>query len=556
MPNTVLKLKRSLISGITPDAGSLALGEVAINIADRKVWVGTGGEIAPAILISDYYGGGVSFTEGSGINITTNNQIQLDLSNGVPTTTSADKYDKLLMLDISSGGSPLGTKLVSTLNFLNYGLSTSLSTDAWDGTPTNDQRTTIAVQDANPNAFSIKTLQNASGSKLNIFKIDTDVVGGARTNIGGTELRLEPTDDIVIGTAPLTINSYSINMANVTSMTFGYNSSVSGIGSLTPSVDTGNTLGIQGNLLVTGYIETYSALGAQFSERITDLFASTLVAGNNINIDFDDTNNAISISTLGSVWDRTDATLATDIFGIPAGTIISAGTDAITVLERILYPFQPATISTFTMSGSTTVELGQNVSSPSFTWVIGNLTNADTATLGWSGLLSGSSLFVPASNQTAYNPAIGTSNSTTAGASLSFTLTVTQDDNAYANVSSTRTITWRPKIYVGRSTQSDYTNITNVTDITSGTSYFVSGTSPATPSGGTTVSSGSGFIYILVHSSINDLSTLSIDQTPGQLSAFSKVSSSHTINNGYANSSYKVYKSVNELTGSIRLDFT
>lgn len=259
MPNTVLKLKRSTTAGVTPDAGSLALGEIAINIADRKVWVGTGGEVDAPVLISDYYGslgGGSSYSEGSGININSNNEIQVDLSNGIPTTLTADKYDKLLMLDINSSGTPLGTKLVSTLNFLNYGLSASLSTDAWDGNPINDQRTTISVQDANPNAFSIKTLQNGSGSKLDIFKINTDVVSGANTSIGGTELRLEPTDEVIIGTAPLTINSYSLNMANVTSLTFGYNSTISGIGSITPSNDTGNTLYIQGNLVVTGYIET------------------------------------------------------------------------------------------------------------------------------------------------------------------------------------------------------------------------------------------------------------------------------------------------------------
>jgi hypothetical protein len=260
MPNTVLKLKRSTTSGITPAVGSLALGEVAINIADRKIWVGTGGELDSAILLSDYYGsiggGGSTYTEGMGINITTNNQIQIDLSNGVPTSLTADKYDKLLMLDITSGGSPVGTKLVSTLNFLNYGLSASLSTDAWDGNPANDQRTTIAVQDQNPNAFSIKTLQNGSGSKLDIFKIDTNVVGGANTSFGGTELRIEPTDSVVIGIAPLTINSYTLDMANVTNITFGSNSEITGIGTLIPSSSTGNTLYIEGNLVVSGYIET------------------------------------------------------------------------------------------------------------------------------------------------------------------------------------------------------------------------------------------------------------------------------------------------------------
>jgi hypothetical protein len=343
--------------------------------------------------------------------------------------------------------------------------------------------------------------------------------------------------------------------------------------------------GLSNTLLYDG-----TSFSVELAEQVRDLLASTLVAGDNVNIDvddtndtitislspdsfanllqtslvagqgieldFNDTNDTVTISAPGSIWDRSDATVATDIFGIPAGTTFTPGTDAITILERILYPFQPATISSFSMSGSTTMELGQNVSSPSFTWSIGNLANANTATLSWSGLLTGSSVFNPASNQTNYNPSVATVNSTTVGASLSFTLTVTQDDAGYSNATSTRTITWRPKIYVGRSTQSDYTNITNVSGVTGGSNYFVSGTSPDSPSGGITVSSGSGYIYILIQSSINDLSTMSIEQTPGQLSAFNKVSSSHTIYNGYANSTYKVYRSVNELTGSVRLDFT
>lgn len=258
MPNTVLKLKRSTTPGVTPDVGTLALGEVAINIADRKVWVGTGGEVDAPVLISDYYGslggGGSSYSEGSGININSNNEIQLDLSNGLTTEASIDKYDKVPFLDMTSGGSPIGTKLVSAQKFLSVGLSTSLSTAVYE--PSLDERLTIAVQDGNPNAFSIKTLQNGTGAKSDILKIDTDVIDGARTSIGGTELRLEPTSETIIGIAPLTINSYSLTMANVTSLTFGYNSSVSGIGSITPSSGTGNTLYIQGNLVVTGYIET------------------------------------------------------------------------------------------------------------------------------------------------------------------------------------------------------------------------------------------------------------------------------------------------------------
>jgi hypothetical protein len=344
-----------------------------------------------------------------------------------------------------------------------------------------------------------------------------------------------------------------------------------------------------GNGLSNSLLYDGTTFSLELAEQVRDLLASTLVAGDNVNIDvddtndtitislspdsfanllqtslvagqgiqldFNDTNDTVTISAPGSIWDRSDATIATDVFGIPAGTLFTPGTDAITILERMLYPFQPATIVSFTMSGSTIVELGQTVTSPSFSWIISNLENANTATLSWSGLLTGNNVFNPASNQTNYNPGVASVNSLNPGATLSFTLTVTQDDTAYSNNTSTRTITWRPKIYVGRSTQENFINITNVSNLTDGTNYFVSGTSPATPSGGVTVSSGAGFVYILVQSSINDLSTLSIEQTPGQLTAFSKVSNSHTINNGFANSTYKVYKSVNPLTGSVRLDF-
>ena len=549
MSDVKIKIKRSLIPGTIP--GILSLGELAINIPDKKIYIGDDSTDGNTLIFNGVSGSGSSIDVygKNGIFVDTDGGISLDLKSGSFSTQNISKSDKVPYLDFETNTTKFtNARLLFTQTFAN-----SMSDGAF-GT-VGDQRIAFAIQDGNPDSFEIKTLQNGTGGKSAIIKIDTSPVDGSRMDLGSSTLTIAPSEELALQClgGQMTVNTptvqFQTNDLNFTSE----DTTVYGINTLEAG-PSGN-ISVDGNLIVSGYIET-GTIGAQFSEQIRDLFAATLVAGDNIDIDYSDTNNSISISTLGSVWDRNDATLATDIFGIPAGTTIAAGTDAITVLERILYPFQPATISTFTMSGSTTVELGQSVSSPSFTWVIGNLTNANIATLAWSGVASGSSVFNPASNQTAYDPAIGTVSSTTAGATLSFSLTVTQDDVAYSNATSSRTVTWRPKIYVGRSTQSDYTNITNVTDITGGTDYFVSGTSPATSGGGVSISSGSGFIYILVHSSINDLSTLSIDQTPGQLSAFSKVSSSHSINNGYTNSTYKVYKSANQLTGSIRLDFT
>jgi len=254
--STKIQIKKSSVSGNQPPVGSLAEGELAVNIPDKKLWVGTGGVSDSAVLLVDYNNVGNQLTEGAGINITTNNEIQLDLNNNLPTALSVDKYDYIPFLDVTSTGTSLGTKKVSARQFLQTGLSSALSIEAWDGNPQNDEKTIISIQDGNPNAFSIKTLQNASGSKLDILKIDTDIVGGANTLIGGTEFRVDSTSSIVLGIAPLTINSYNIDMANVTNINMGVNSSITGIGSITPSVITNQTLYIQGNLVVTGFIET------------------------------------------------------------------------------------------------------------------------------------------------------------------------------------------------------------------------------------------------------------------------------------------------------------
>ena len=347
--------------------------------------------------------------------------------------------------------------------------------------------------------------------------------------------------------------------------------------------------GVSNTLLYDG-----TTFSIELAEQVRDLMASTLVAGDNVNIDYDDTNDTITISLSpdifqnllqsvlvagagialdyndtndtvtisapGSIWTRGDATAATDIFGIPQGTTFAPGTDAVTILEQILYPYQPASIASFMMNMSVsgpTLELGQTFASPNLSWTINNLSNVNTLTVSWSGLLTGSSGITPPSNQTNYNPSVATVSSTTPGNTLSFVLTATQDNGLYSNTTSTRTATWRSKVYVGRSTDGTYTNITNFNQLSGATNYFVtSGANSNQASGGyVSVPSGSGYVYIIIHSSLSNLATLSIEQTPGQLSAFNLVSSSHTINNGYANSTYKVYRSVNELTGAFRLDF-
>jgi hypothetical protein len=48
----IIQIKRSLVTGTVPGAGSLAEGEMAINIADKKGWIGdTSGD--PVLIIDN-----------------------------------------------------------------------------------------------------------------------------------------------------------------------------------------------------------------------------------------------------------------------------------------------------------------------------------------------------------------------------------------------------------------------------------------------------------------------------------------------------------------------
>jgi hypothetical protein len=254
--STILKTKRSLTTGNIPSG--LEVGELAVNIPDKKMWIGDASN--NSVLLLDYdamIGGGDTLYSGDGISIDTNDQINLDLGSGSLPTVSAlvtnlDKYDKIPYLEYSDGQ----TKLISASKFLQVGLATALSGAVYDSLdPTTDERTTVAIQDRNPNAFIIQTLQNATGDKATIFKIDTEGEFTSVVDIGGTTVNINPTTSITLGVADLTINSNNISIVNATEMSFNIGEAeISGITQLTAG--TGNTIYINGNLVVSGFIET------------------------------------------------------------------------------------------------------------------------------------------------------------------------------------------------------------------------------------------------------------------------------------------------------------
>ena len=251
--STILRTKRSTTTDATPT--TLQFGEMAVNIPDKKIWIGDNSE--NPVLISDYLNAsGTSLTAGDGITIDTNDQINFDLSVGLttvdPIVTNLDKYDKIPFLEFSDGL----TKLISASKFLQVGLATALSDTVYNPfDPSTDERTTVAIQDRNPNAFIIQTLQNATGDKATIFKIDTEGEFTSVINMGGTTINIEPTTSTIIGLADLTINSNNISIVNATELSFDIGEAeISGITQLTAG--TGNTIYINGNLVVSGFIET------------------------------------------------------------------------------------------------------------------------------------------------------------------------------------------------------------------------------------------------------------------------------------------------------------
>ena len=249
MPTTIA-VKRTTTPTTVPGNGTLALGELAVNINDKKMWIGTGVVDAAPVLLVDYTASVAlpTYYEGPGINISTDEIISLDLSNIILTDTIAQKADKIPFLDVSSGT----TELITVQNMFRNAMIYGLSTATYSGT--NDEFLRISLQDNNPNAFAVSTLQNGTGAKSDIIKIDTEGEFLAKTFIQGSHTYISPTEELSLGSGevPITVLSSNINItADSTNIDF-----TSGDGTITglTTIDVGSTssspLNIIGELLV------------------------------------------------------------------------------------------------------------------------------------------------------------------------------------------------------------------------------------------------------------------------------------------------------------------
>lgn len=245
--------------------------------------------------------------------------------------------------------------------------------------------------------------------------------------------------------------------------------------------------------------------------------------------------------------------------GVAAGSVLTNKT-AIEILEMMLYPYLVVSFSAFNMNFSTTLyEIGQLTDSLTFPiWTLQNSSNAVASGLGITYVSSGGSSGTLVSgvsiSASGAIPVIHTPyTSSTVGGTVTFTASASQNEGSAATA--TQTLTWRSKIYAGKNTSSDHTTITNFSQLTNGSSQFItSSSSPA--ASGLAMTEGSGYVYIFIHSSLNNITSISIgatDQTP----AFSLLSSSYSVTNSHGNTAtYKVYRSTNQLNGSFTLNIT
>ena len=250
------------------------------------------------------------------------------------------------------------------------------------------------------------------------------------------------------------------------------------------------------------------------------------------------------------VWENLEATTATDINGVPAGTSL-AGLTPIQVLEEILYAYQPVTLSAFSIGLSSIFEIGQTAGggSATATWSATNSSNiiSNGMSIAYSGISTGTLI----TNQP-YSAGSGLSivhpsySSSTVGSTLTFTLSADQQQGADA----TRTTSsrWWSRMHFGKSTNASLTTFMGGT-LSGGSNSLIS--SSSFPSSSLSLSAVNGYVYIFVHNNYS-ITAFAIGATD-VTGTFSMVGTQSITNSYGATATYKVYRSVNELNGAFTL---
>jgi len=253
-----------------------------------------------------------------------------------------------------------------------------------------------------------------------------------------------------------------------------------------------------------------------------------------------------------TTWSRVDATLATDIAGVPAGTTFASGTTAIEILEQILYPYQPVSFSSFSTGLNATYELGQTAGNgagtvtwatggPDENWVSGSLY------IYYSGFASGN--LVSGGSPTADTasvtyPAFRSTNI----AANTLTLGISgQQDEGTNPVTRSQTRRWWSRLYWGKSTNPA---LTDPLVLLNGSSNLLESTGSGTAAAITTASGG--YFYTFIHDDY-DISKMTLGGFDVALQPGYTASVMNT--HGFS-TTYKVYRTTNQLNDALTIIVT
>lgn len=253
-----------------------------------------------------------------------------------------------------------------------------------------------------------------------------------------------------------------------------------------------------------------------------------------------------------TTWSRADATLATDIAGVPAGTTFASGTTAIEILEQILYPYQPVSFSSFSTGLNATYELGQTAGNgagtvtwatggPDENWVSGSLY------IYYSGFASGN--LVSGGSPTADTASVTypAFRSTNIGANT-LTLGISgQQDEGTNPVTRSQTRRWWSRLYWGKSTNPA---LTDPLVLLNGSSNLLESTGSGTAAAITTASGG--YFYTFIHDDY-DISKMTL---AGFDVALQPGYTASVMNTHGFSTTYKVYRTTNQLNDALTIIVT
>lgn len=153
----------------------------------------------------------------------------------------------------------------------------------------------------------------------------------------------------------------------------------------------------------------------------------------------------------GATWSREDDAFPETLGGVIAGTTIANGTNAIEILETLLYPYQTVAFSTFSSGLAENYELGQTAGngSANFQWTTsGPNENWTNASLGISSSEEGV-IFTGMSRGDSPKPYTHPAYRKTSVSSVTFTIFGGQTQGS--DVTKTDTINWKHAAFAGRS---------------------------------------------------------------------------------------------------------